>query len=69
MAQQEAEQVRGSVGLLALGLCLGLVLGMALAPRSGADVRRMVVQYVQGAGQVLGVVSPPREELAEDLSF
>jgi hypothetical protein len=68
MVQQEAIQVRGGVGLLALGLCLGLILGMALAPRSGSEARRMVAQYVHGASGMLGMLSPTREELAEDLS-
>lgn len=66
MAERQSAYMPGSVGLLALGLCIGLLLGVALAPRSGADVRRLVAHYMHGATSVFA----PRTigELAEDLS-
>ncbi len=69
MAQRETVQVRGNVGLLALGLCVGLLVGVAVAPRSGADVRRLLLHYVQEAPSLWGLTSRISEELAEDLSL
>lgn len=68
MAKRETEEVRGNVGLLALGLCVGLLVGMTLAPRSGADVRRLLAQLVQEAPTLWGLTGRSSEELAEDLS-
>lgn len=60
--------MRVNVAPLTLGLCVGVLVGMVLAPLSGADVRRLVLQGVQQASNILGMFSRPIEELAEDLS-
>ncbi len=60
--------VRGYVSLLALGVCVGLLAGLVLAPRSGSDVRRLVSQCMHSATTWMSVFSRPGEELAEDLS-
>jgi hypothetical protein len=68
MAEQDTGEVRGNVGLLALGLCVGLLVGVTLAPRSGADVRRLLANCLQGAPTLWGLTGRITEELAEDLS-
>jgi hypothetical protein len=68
MAQWEAVQVRANVGLLALGLGVGLFIGLTLAPRSGADVRRIVARFLHNAQTLWGLSGRLAEELAEDLS-
>lgn len=69
MTQRETEEVRGNVGLLALGLCVGLLVGLTLAPRSGADVRHLVARFVHDAPTLWGRAGRMSEELAEDLSL
>ena len=64
----EATGVRGNVGLLALGLCVGILVGLALAPHGRDDAVRFVTRCVQDAGSILGFVGRPLEELPEDLS-
>jgi hypothetical protein len=68
MTQRETDEVRGNVGLLALGLGVGLLVGLTLAPRSGADVRRLLAPFVQEASTLWGLTGRISEELAEDLS-
>jgi hypothetical protein len=68
MQERETDEVRGNVGLLALGLCVGLLVGLTLAPRSGADVRRLLAHLVQEAPTLWGMTGRISEELAEDLS-
>lgn len=59
--------MRAKVGPLTVGLCVGVLVGMVLAPLSGADVRRLVLHGMQQATGMLGMFSQPAEELAEDL--
>jgi hypothetical protein len=66
--ERETDELRGNVGLLALGLCVGLLVGLTLAPRSGADVRRVLAHLVQTAPTLWGMTGRVSEELAEDLS-
>jgi hypothetical protein len=68
MVQRETVEVRGNVGLLALGICVGLLVGLTLAPRSGADVRRLLSHLVHDAPTLWGLTGRISEELAEDLS-
>lgn len=68
MAQWEAVQVRANVGLLALGLGVGLLVGVTLAPRSGADVRHVIARFMHEALSLWGLSGRLTEELAEDLS-
>ena len=65
---REASGVRGNVGLLALGLCVGILVGLALAPEGRHDALRFVTRCVQDAGSMLGFAGRPLEELPEDLS-
>jgi hypothetical protein len=66
-AHREATGVRGNLGLLALGLCIGVCLGLVIAPHGWTDTLRVVGQRVQAATAVLGHSNYP-EEWPEDLA-
>lgn len=65
---QEAAGVRGNLGLLALGLCIGVCLGLVIAPHGWTDTLRVMGQRVQAATSVLAHTNFPTEEWPEDLA-
>lgn len=67
-AQSEVGQVRDNGVALAIGLCVGLLVGVTVAPRSGADARHLVARFLHKAPTLWGLLGRLTEELAEDLA-
>ena len=60
--------MRGNVSLLLIGLCVGVIAGLVLAPHGRQDVRRFVAHVARDGGSFIGAFSRPLEEMAEDLA-
>lgn len=60
--------LRAHLVMLTLGVGVGVLVGLTLAPVRGADVRRLVARYLHGVPTLWGWPGRLTEELAEDLS-
>lgn len=65
---EELEPLRVHLVMLTLGIGVGVLVGLTLAPVRGADVRRLVARTLRAVPTLWGWPGRLTEELAEDLS-